>query len=537
MTIADNSEESSSNFLWLYANPPGILWHFVKEAIVPSLRGFVYCVFSVTVLSGISCRGTSQSLAKQSVASSTNRSLEKAISADEEGDRSSSSIQPVSSEVVVGKEVDDNDHPTAASSTSWMANRTVDDLESPFPQSSTLSVDLLIQEVLVRNPSLAEMSAAWQAAVARYPQVTSLDDPTFAVTLGPDTYGNSTVNPAYRVSIDQKYPFPGKLRLRGEQASATAQSAANDYETTRLDLILSVRNAFYNYYLVHKAIEVNEEGLKLLEDFRANAQTRYESALAPEQDVRQAEVELGRQRETLLTLEQSRQIAVARINTLLNLSPDIPLPPPPSELASTENVHDAASLRSLALSMRPDLIALSNRIRSEQASVALAYKEFYPDFTPFFMYDRFMGNTTDSMPLSYMAGASMNLPVRKDRRCAAVNEAVAKLNQLRASYDKQINQVNFEVQQAYAEVTQGQKTVLLYEQTILPAAEANVESARSAYITGKIPFISLIEAQRDLIKMRDRYYEVVASYNIRLAALERAVGGPLDQQTTVPVSE
>ena len=67
----------------------------------------------------------------------------------------------------------------------------------------------------------------------------------------------------------------------------------------------------------------------------------------------------------------------------------------------------------------------------------------------------------------------------------------------------------------------------LYEKTILPAAEKNVKSAEAAYVTGKIPFLSLIEAQRNVVNLRDRYYEAVADYFRRRAALERAVGGPL----------
>ncbi len=59
--------------------------------------------------------------------------------------------------------------------------------ELPFPQAPELSVDLLVEQVLARNPSLAQMVAAWQAASARYPQVTSLDDPTFSATIGPET--------------------------------------------------------------------------------------------------------------------------------------------------------------------------------------------------------------------------------------------------------------------------------------------------------------------------------------------------------------
>jgi outer membrane protein TolC len=69
--------------------------------------------------------------------------------------------------------------------------------------------------------------------------------------------------------------------------------------------------------------------------------------------------------------------------------------------------------------------------------------------------------------------------------------------------------------------------VRLYAKSVLPAAEQNVKAAQPAYVTGKIPFLSLIEAERNVIGLRDRYYELVADYFRRLAALERAVGGPI----------
>ena len=42
----------------------------------------------------------------------------------------------------------------------------------PEAATAELSADALVAEVLARNPSLAQMTAAWQAASARYPQVT-----------------------------------------------------------------------------------------------------------------------------------------------------------------------------------------------------------------------------------------------------------------------------------------------------------------------------------------------------------------------------
>src|SRR6516162_4825645 len=53
--------------------------------------------------------------------------------------------------------------------------------DMPFFSQLELDSETVKQEVLTRNPTLAKMTAAWQAASARYPQVTALDDPMFRV--------------------------------------------------------------------------------------------------------------------------------------------------------------------------------------------------------------------------------------------------------------------------------------------------------------------------------------------------------------------
>jgi outer membrane protein TolC len=406
------------------------------------------------------------------------------------------------------------------------ATRTVStpNLFAGMPQ---LSVEALVEQVLVRNPSLSQMTAAWQAASARYPQVTSLDDPMLAVTLGPASFGSNTVEPAYRLEISQKYAFPGKLRLRGDSARAEAHAAGNDVEDMHLQLIESARHAFFDYFLAARAREVNEESLRLLGDFKKNAETRYAKGQGAQQDILQADVEIGRQRERAFLLQRMHKVAVARINTLLDLPPDRPLPPPPPEIAVRETLPDSAHLRETALAQRPDLKALVNRLAADELSLALAHKDYYPDFEPFVMYDRFMGNTSDTRDLAPMAGVKLNLPVRLSRRDGAVAEAQAKIAQRRAELTRLTDQVNFEVQQAYEQVHESEKVVRLYAAEVLPAARSNVKTAQAEYVTGKIPFLSLIEAQRNLVGLQDRYFEATADYFRRRATLERAIAGPL----------
>jgi outer membrane protein TolC len=399
----------------------------------------------------------------------------------------------------------------------------------PFAGMRELSVEALVDRVLTRNPSVAQMVAAWQAASARYPQVTSLDDPTFAATIGPDTFApdDPGVNFAYRLEITQKYPWPGKLALRGQNALAEAGAAGNEVEDTQLQLVQSAKEAFYEYFLVYRALAVNEDSLRLLREYRKNAADRYEKGLVPQQDTLQAEVEIGRQQQRRLTLNRMRQVAVARIDTLLNLAPIVPLPPPPSVVTLEDGLPEAEVLRDRALAQRPDLLALANHIQAEEASLALAHKDFYPDFEPSVMFDRFMGNNSQNVDLATMVGVRINLPLRRGKRYGAVAEAEARLAQRRAELARLTNQVNFEVQQAYEQVKESASTVRLYEKTILPAAGENIKAAQSAYVAGKVPFLSLIEAQRNLVELKDRYYEAVAGYFSRWAALERAVGGSL----------
>jgi outer membrane protein TolC len=404
-----------------------------------------------------------------------------------------------------------------------------DDRESadlPIAAGTELSAEALIEQVLARNPSLDQMTAAWQAAAARYPQVTSLDDPMFGAMLAPLSIGRNDVDLGGRLEVSQKFPFPGKLRLRGQASQAEASAAGRDIHDMRLQLVEGAKHALAEYYLVQQALDVSARSLSLLAKFRQSAKTRYENKLVPQQDFIQADVEIGRQQERQLTLERMKRVATARLNTLMHQPPDGLLPPAPRQLAPEEILPDVQVLRDDALARRPDLQKLADQIAGAEASLALARKEYYPDFEVMAAYDSMMGNGP-TRPVAPQIGVRMNLPVRTARRSAAIAEAQTRIAQLRAQLASQTDQVRFQVTEAYAQARESEKIVLLYQKTILPRAEEYIEAAQSAYETGKIPFLSLIEAQRARIGLFDRYYEAIADRYRRRATLERVTGGPV----------
>ena len=64
-------------------------------------------------------------------------------------------------------------------------------------------------------------------------------------------------------------------------------------------------------------------------------------------------------------------------------------------------------------------------------------------------------------------------------------------------------------------------------QALFPAAQRSLDSALANYTSGKLDFLRLLDAERQLNTQRDMYYQSIAEYHRSLAELERAVGEPV----------
>lgn len=399
--------------------------------------------------------------------------------------------------------------------------------ENPFASQKELAVTQVIRTVLERNPTIEQMRATATAAQARYPQAISLDDPLFGYATAPGTMGTSNIGYAGRAELSQKFPYPGKRYLRGQIVQREANAAVQDVDDVRLQLIEATWSAYADYFLTERALALNEENLKRARELRQNAATRVKNAQAPQQDILQADVEIARLQERTVILERARKVAQARLNTLMHYPPDAFLPAPHKGAAQLA-IPPAQDLRARALLVRPDVRALAERIASDEAAVALAQREYKPDVELLGAYDSFWQGSDRAM--QWQVGARINLPVRLARRSGAVLETQAAVAARRAELSRLSDQIGLLVQEAYELVQENIKVLSLYEKTVIPAAEANIKEAITSYTTGKVPFVTLVEAQRNLIILKDRHAEVLAESLRRKAALERAVGGPIDDK-------
>lgn len=389
-----------------------------------------------------------------------------------------------------------------------------------FTQAPVLERAELVRQVLARNPSLEAARVAWQAALARPPQETALEDPMLSYSIAPLSIAGAE-RFGQTLELSQQLPFPGKRSLRGEMALAEASAMREELEELRLRLALTASSLFDDLFVVHRALVITDEHLRLLEQLKRSAEAQYVAGRASQQDALQAEVELSDVLREKVVLESARERLWVQLNGLLHRSPQAPLPPPPDELAvPVEEPAPSERLQDLALRQRPELDGLRSRLGGREAAVRLAQRDYYPDLRVMGSYNSMWMDT----PHQFMAGVSINIPLDFSKRRAAVREAEANLQRLRLQEEHLLNDIRVEVAQARTRLVEARRVVTLFRERLVPAARDQVAAARAGFETGKNSFQSLMEAERNLRTLELRSQTALADVQRRQAELDRAVG-------------
>src|SRR5262249_21958029 len=159
----------------------------------------------------------------------------------------------------------------------------------------------------------------------------------------------------------------------------------------------------------------------------------------------QADVELADLERRQIELSRMNRTAQARINTLLREHPNRPLPPPPKTLPGEADLEDVHFFHDMALTQRADLAAIVNRLRADEAALALASKQFYADVDLCGRYDTFWQPASTQGDLRGSVGLNVNVPVYRNKLHAAVCEAQFNLNKRQAEYEQRMIDIQYEV--------------------------------------------------------------------------------------------
>ncbi len=390
------------------------------------------------------------------------------------------------------------------------------------PDSLTvpLDADAFTEAVLAHNASLEAMRQTVLAAVAQIKPAGSLEDPMLSVSAAPRTFGGAA-GPMGDVEVSQALPWWGTLNVRTEVARAQAEAASHDFDALRLQLAALARGAFSYWVFVHRALEVNAANQSVLADLRSIARVRYTTGQAPQGDILQADLERALLRQRRLEWQRQRTVVQARMNALLDRSPQVSIAPP-AELPGVMSLPAEEMLAERALT-HPQLAQLEAQERAAQAQEQLQGKERYPKFRLSAGYNN-MWSDPAQRP---MVGLSVTVPIDQEKYRAAIDAARAQARRTAATLEDRRASVLADLAAAYASATEAAESLALYRDELVPLVHDTLQVARTDYSSGRGDFLSVLTAEKHRLDTELELARMQSEYYRRLAELDRASGGRL----------
>ncbi len=402
------------------------------------------------------------------------------------------------------------------------------------PELPRLDEDATLSDYLAHaalgNPGLRAAFERFKASLEKVPQARALPDPrlNFGVFI---LAVETRVGPQEaKIGLSQMFPWKGKRGTRAEVAMRAGEAALARYEAMKLKLFYTVKQVYWNYWYLSRAVAITDENLRLLTSLESVARQKYAAGTAPHSAVIKAQVELGKLEDRLKTLGDFRTPTSARLQRALGRTSEalLPWPKTPPEEGAVDISYERLIAR--LKERNPELRAAEAVIAGGEAAVKLAELNYRPDvmigLDYVFTGDAVMGSPSDSGKDPIVAMFSMNLPfANREKYRAAERAAEYRLDAAEKERIDKVNKLSSALQMALYDFRNSERKIDLYRDTLLPKARQAFEVARKAFEAGRADFLDLIDAERTLLEFDLSYARARADRVVSLARTEMLVGG------------
>jgi cobalt-zinc-cadmium efflux system outer membrane protein len=396
-----------------------------------------------------------------------------------------------------------------------------------------LHLSQAIDEALKNNPEIHLFQNKLLSARARGNQSTYLEDPE----LNLEAWGIPLNRPASIRSsnpivfgLRQKVPFFGKRALKSEIAGSEVRMAEEELRAKQVEVVAKVKNAYADYFLAGKSIEIAKGHLELIRQVSLTAENLYKVGKAPQQDVIKALLEQTNLLNRLNMAERELETTKARLNTLLNRHPGAQVGPP-AELSLVRLLLSFDDLERLAIENNPELQGMEQNVRRSEKVIELAQRnQKYPDFMLGLQYWVAPDQKQKHM---YTPMVSLTIPFSpwsKGKHDYEVEEAMADRQATKSQHDAMKNTALLAVREMFTRARAAEKSVSFYQDGLLPQAQQAFEATVAAYQTGQVNFVTMLDAQRTIREARLGYYKALVEHEQSIVDIEKAVGVTLPRR-------
>src|ERR671910_34251 len=340
---------------------------------------------------------------------------------------------------------------------------------------------------------------------------------------------------SYEVNLGASWEIDvfGGLRRGQEAARAEYQASEAGAVATRLAVAAQTADVYVTVRGLQARIAIARQQAETRRQLLSTVKLQYEKGIAAELQVRQAEGSLAQVEAQIPVLESGLDAAMNALDVLLGAQPGTyrtelsPAAPVPAAPGLAETGTPAEMIR-----RRPDLIVAERRLAAANARIGVAISEYYPKFS----LGALLGSATAIASGNlFSAGASQALGVlglrwrlfdfgRVDAQIAAARGQEA---EALAAYRLAVLRASEDVENAFSALVKREAQVAILAQGESSFARAR-ENSDAAYRGGVVSLIEVLDADSNLLQVRDAKAQAQTEAARAAIASFRALGGGWD---------
>ena len=390
-------------------------------------------------------------------------------------------------------------------------------------EPTPLTLNDALSLAVMRNPELQAFSAELRALDADTLQAGLLPNPELEVEAehfgGSGDFGGTNAMET-TIQLSQLIELGGKRSRRKQVASAEQDLGKWDYEIELSDILTEVAKSFAEVLGAQERLILREDLVKLAMQVLNTVEERVRAGKVSPLEQTKAGIALSTAKIDLESakrdFEGSRRRLAATWGSKAPLFQKVE-----GEFFRTAPIPSPEELES-QVSQNPDVSRWSGESAHRQAVAELASANGIPDVT--FSFGAKRHNVDDDT--AFVAGFSLPLPIFNRNQGEVLSarhrltkvieeEKAARLSALAALGERYGSLAG-----AYAEST-------ALKEDVLVAAKNTFEAVREGYEFGKFGVLDVLDAQRTLFEVKERYIDALVTYHIALADVERLTGAHL----------
>ncbi|KPJ64196.1 hypothetical protein AMJ44_13220 [candidate division WOR-1 bacterium DG_54_3] len=340
----------------------------------------------------------------------------------------------------------------------------------------------------------------------------------------------AVANKYYSASLSggQSWSLGGYDYYNINEKNASKNSAKSSYQLTRHELVLSVKQTYFDVLKAKMLLEIQKEALKRANEQLKIAETRYELGAASYSDVLKAKVQYGDVELGLISAENTVKLAKATLNSWMGQDVNVPIDVE-ENLTVPEFDYSYENALEEAMKKSPNVKKAQFDLRSAKAQLGMARSTFFPYLN---FYGSYSWDNPDLNEIKYIRRRDYNWTLSAyisfnifDNFTKNYSLSYAKANRKSAqeNFHQKKRDVALELKQAFLNVQEAKQKIDLTKKKV-ESAEEDLDLVQEKYNLGAASILELLDAEVSFKQAEADQVEALYDYNLAIAQFEKAIG-------------